>query len=280
MQAIGLILMIWVWLFIILMVILCIINKFLVKRSISKNSLLYNKILELNKKYNNIFLEINNKKSYNYYCNSLQTYRNSCSEDAVLEFISNIISNDLDKWYNLVNLVYKNKTIYKTYLKEYKKIYELYRNKSYLNVRKEVYFLSESKYLNLEYKLCEDIDLHPVRDLEIIVSVTYTSPAGRRHYECDYILNLTAIEDVFNYIKDKDQRKNSNEYQRSLMTYSKRYDILKRDGFKCQICGRTQADGAKLEVDHIIPVSKGGKTIDDNLQTLCHECNQGKKAKL
>ncbi|RKX24889.1 MAG: hypothetical protein DRP45_07160 [Candidatus Zixiibacteriota bacterium] len=31
-----------------------------------------------------------------------------------------------------------------------------------------------------------------------------------------------------------------------------------------------------MEVDHKIPWSKGGETIEENLQTLCSECNQGK----
>ncbi|MCM1266209.1 MAG: HNH endonuclease [Candidatus Gastranaerophilales bacterium] len=55
-----------------------------------------------------------------------------------------------------------------------------------------------------------------------------------------------------------------------------RYNILKRDGFKCVICGRSKADGAKLHVDHIKPVSKGGKTEESNLRTLCDMCNLGK----
>ena len=64
------------------------------------------------------------------------------------------------------------------------------------------------------------------------------------------------------------------------MTRSKRYDILKRDNFECKLCGRKAEDGIELEVDHIIPVSKGGKTVGNNLQTLCYDCNRGKKAKL
>lgn len=67
--------------------------------------------------------------------------------------------------------------------------------------------------------------------------------------------------------------------ERSLMTNSLRYDILKRDGFRCTICGRSQDDGVKLHVDHIKPVSKGGRTTPSNLRTLCEDCNQGKKAK-
>jgi len=64
--------------------------------------------------------------------------------------------------------------------------------------------------------------------------------------------------------------------QRQAMTPALRYYILKRDNFHCQYCGRGIEDGVKLNVDHIIPVSKGGKTEEDNLQTLCWECNIGK----
>lgn len=63
------------------------------------------------------------------------------------------------------------------------------------------------------------------------------------------------------------------------MSDSLRYDILHRDGFKCQICGRTQADGVKLHIDHVIPIAKGGKTVKENLRTLCDQCNLGKRDK-
>jgi hypothetical protein len=52
--------------------------------------------------------------------------------------------------------------------------------------------------------------------------------------------------------------------------------ILRRDNFRCVFCGRGVNDGVKLHVDHIIPVSKGGTSHADNLQTLCEECNLGK----
>lgn len=68
--------------------------------------------------------------------------------------------------------------------------------------------------------------------------------------------------------------------QRRLMTDSLRYDILKRDNFRCQICGATAQDGWKLHVDHIVPVSKGGLTEPANLRTLCERCNMGKGAKI
>ena len=65
--------------------------------------------------------------------------------------------------------------------------------------------------------------------------------------------------------------------QRSAMTPGLRYEILQRDGFRCVKCGRSaEEDGVKLHVDHIVPISKGGKTERDNLQTLCANCNLGK----
>lgn len=57
---------------------------------------------------------------------------------------------------------------------------------------------------------------------------------------------------------------------------SLRYKILERDGNKCRSCGATNC----LEIDHIIPRSKGGPTIESNLQVLCADCNRGKGASI
>ena len=64
------------------------------------------------------------------------------------------------------------------------------------------------------------------------------------------------------------------------MTSAMRYEILKRDNYRCQICGSTAQDGVKLHIDHIIPVSKGGKTVPENLRVLCDRCNLGKSDKI
>ncbi|MYS58704.1 MULTISPECIES: HNH endonuclease [Streptomycetaceae] len=48
--------------------------------------------------------------------------------------------------------------------------------------------------------------------------------------------------------------------------------ILVRDRFRCQFCGSPR----KLEVDHIIPVSRGGSWEPDNLWTLCQSCHKRK----
>ena len=56
-----------------------------------------------------------------------------------------------------------------------------------------------------------------------------------------------------------------------------RFLVLERDKGICQRCGRTAKDGVKMHIDHIRPVEWGGKTEIGNLQTLCADCNQGKK---
>ena len=57
-----------------------------------------------------------------------------------------------------------------------------------------------------------------------------------------------------------------------------RYNVLKRDHFRCCACGASPAKdpAVELHIDHIVPWSKGGKTVFENLQTLCSKCNIGK----
>ena len=60
--------------------------------------------------------------------------------------------------------------------------------------------------------------------------------------------------------------------ERGKVSNKMRFAIYRRDGNRCLKCGSTK----NLEVDHIYPISKGGKTTFDNLQTLCHRCNTQK----
>ena len=70
------------------------------------------------------------------------------------------------------------------------------------------------------------------------------------------------------------------EYVRSRVTPKIRMQVLERDHFACQLCGRTASDGVKLEVDHKIPVSRGGTSDLSNLWTLCFDCNRGKSSSI
>jgi len=60
---------------------------------------------------------------------------------------------------------------------------------------------------------------------------------------------------------------------------TRRFAIMQRDGFRCVLCGASARDDetVRLHVDHIIARSRGGTNDDDNLWTLCDDCNLGKR---
>lgn len=57
-----------------------------------------------------------------------------------------------------------------------------------------------------------------------------------------------------------------------------RYQVIKDQGQRCKLCGRTPADGITINVDHIRPLKHNPELALEitNLQVLCHECNHGK----
>lgn len=88
-------------------------------------------------------------------------------------------------------------------------------------------------------------------------------------YEFDRSSNTYCIKNIGEY---------TSSTARSQLNDKIRYRILNRDNHTCQACGKTPSiDGVKLHVDHRIPVAMGGSHNDDNLWTLCAQCNQGKK---
>ena len=57
-----------------------------------------------------------------------------------------------------------------------------------------------------------------------------------------------------------------------------RFDVFKRDSFQCQYCGNSPPT-VILEIDHILPISKGGDNQVENLVSSCFDCNRGKSNK-
>jgi hypothetical protein len=60
-----------------------------------------------------------------------------------------------------------------------------------------------------------------------------------------------------------------------------RFRVFKRDFFKCVLCGAAPANMpvCELHIDHIVPWSHGGETVEENLRTLCSNCNLGRSNK-
>ena len=110
----------------------------------------------------------------------------------------------------------------------------------------------------------------------------YVSAGGNSSQNTVVALNEEVLEKTILYLSEKIDRKKSASYQRSLMTPKLRQKIKERDNYTCQSCEVSvyDQDLLLLEIDHIIPVSKGGLSTEDNLQTLCWKCNRSKSDKI
>lgn len=89
------------------------------------------------------------------------------------------------------------------------------------------------------------------------------------------------IDEKLSQLRTRATKPHRSRVARRHLSARRRYAVLLRDGFRCQTCGRTaEQDGVRLHVDHQQPLAKGGEDTDDNLWTLCEDCNQGKGAGL
>ncbi|MGP1364203.1 MAG: HNH endonuclease [Neisseria sp.] len=110
----------------------------------------------------------------------------------------------------------------------------------------------------------------------------YVSAGGNSSQQTIIQLNSPTIDTLIQKISERIKFRKSIEGQRALMTSGLRNEIKQRDDFTCQSCGISIYDEPHLllEIDHIIPVSKGGMTEYSNLQTLCWKCNRSKSNKI
>ncbi len=110
----------------------------------------------------------------------------------------------------------------------------------------------------------------------------YVSSGGNASTKCEVTMDIRNLNDFVVYLSEKIKFQKSAAGQRALMTSRLRGQIKERDGYACKRCGASVSvePNLLLEIDHIIPVSKGGLTTESNLQTLCWRCNRSKGAKI
>jgi len=67
-----------------------------------------------------------------------------------------------------------------------------------------------------------------------------------------------------------------NRYNCEPIRKEQRQRIFSKDNFRCVLCGSED----RLTIDHVIPITKGGSSLDSNLRTLCHQCNMMKGSRI
>lgn len=161
------------------------------------------------------------------------------------------------------------KIIIENYKKEYEQylkdvpIYVLDNDKAGFYSRLGFANIDES-VLNVEYKF------------------SYTSNGGMTQRSFTVPMTEETISQLIAILSSKLTIREFAKEQRALMTKKLRESIKKRDNYTCCKCGNSiyKEENLLLEIDHIIPVSKGGFTEENNLQTLCWKCNRSKGNKI
>ena len=110
----------------------------------------------------------------------------------------------------------------------------------------------------------------------------YTSSGGLAQRSFTIPMTEGTIVELIKTLESKLTASAFAKEQRTLMTSKLRDFIKARDNYTCCFCGNsTHAEpNLLLEIDHIIPVPKGGLTEESNLQTLCWKCNRSKSDKI
>jgi len=110
----------------------------------------------------------------------------------------------------------------------------------------------------------------------------YVSAGGNSSQRTTLTLNRETIDAMIQTMSERIKFHKSVAGQRALMTSTLRTMIKERDNYTCRYCSISLAAEPHLllEVDHIVPVSKGGLTTYVNLQTLCWRCNRTKSNKV
>ncbi len=126
------------------------------------------------------------------------------------------------------------------------------------------------------------VELSPITVPYPVYVFEYVSAGGNSSQRTTLTLDTPTIDAVIETMSQKIRFRKSVAGQRALMTSALRNFIKTRDNHTCRYCSVSLAAEPHLllEVDHVIPVSKGGLSTPDNLQTLCWRCNRTKSNKV
>jgi hypothetical protein len=193
--------------------------------------------------------------------------------------IRSVIERNQEFYLNILKTLDFNNELYLDYFGKVKNIKSSFNEKDAKSL-----FTSLSTIAAKETIYFNKIMLKPGLDIKLTLALKYMSKKGRKIYWRRNTYHYFEIKSFYQEVIANNLLKETRAFQmkveRNKLKASLRYQILMRDKKTCQICGANSKDGAILHVDHIVPVAKGGKSIAENLRTLCERCNLGKKDKL
>jgi hypothetical protein len=125
------------------------------------------------------------------------------------------------------------------------------------------------------------VELAPIEVPYLTYAFEYVSAGGNSGQRTDIKLDTPTIDALVETIGERIRFRKSAAGQRAMMTTRLREAIKRRDSYTCQYCSVSVSAEPHLllEIDHIVPVSKGGLSMESNLQTLCWRCNRSKSNK-
>ncbi|MFN9484959.1 MAG: HNH endonuclease [Pseudanabaena sp.] len=139
--------------------------------------------------------------------------------------------------------------------------------------------LAQISIIKEYFEMNPDIEIH-TKDVVDWVTSTYLERTGkifrdpdrgiRSLYQRGFLQKIS--KGIYKYDPQYAQNKQQQDF-----TSTQKKEILRRDGYKCVICGASRENGVELHVDHIKPKDMGGLAIIENGQTLCSQHNFLKK---
>ncbi|WP_124712579.1 HNH endonuclease [Mycolicibacterium nivoides] len=126
------------------------------------------------------------------------------------------------------------------------------------------------------------VEVSPITVPYPVYVFEYVSAGGNSSQRATVTFDTPTIDALIETLSQKIRWRKSAAGQRALMTSRLRSAIKARDNHTCRYCSVSLVAEPHLllEVDHIIPVSRGGLSTPENLQTLCWKCNRSKSNKV
>lgn len=237
---------------------------------LSEHSLALKKLKKLNEEYK--LYEFKQRCYEHSYDNE-----NFYNEIACIDYLIYKLQFDKREVLDEINKTHYNKTHYNAYLEEVNKI------KTFGLYSDIPGNLKQEKLLKYE-EIMFDEEIQRITPTYMIkVKLINTNLNGYQKTSKIKIFGEDIVKNLINELNKRNGTFYLNKeiwnaicrVERGRVSNKMRFYILERDHYRCRCCGRSQNE-VDLEIDHIVPIAKGGKSTLDNLQTLCAECNKRK----